>query len=497
MEQVELVTEFQRRFGKRPEVIGQAPGRINLMGKHVDHQGGDVNMLAMNRYLWVAASRGEGHMFRFRNLEKDRYPDYDFELSQDCPCLDGDWEEAVDRPETMSFREQMPLWSRYMAGAVLRLCRQHNALVPGLDLLAYGDLPPEAGLSSSAALMLSLIMGADAIFGWGLSGDDFTRLTSQAEHFTGAKCGTSDAAAMVAARPDCIVQFGCLPFQIKGVHHFPSSLRIVLANSHERAPKGGSARNDYNWRVGAYRIARLLLYRLRPDWKARMPHLRDLRPETLGVPLAEIYRAIREIPERITREGLAASGPEDRGELEEGYADHTMPEGGYPLRDILLYGLAEMARSREIGEFLAREDRERLARWVNRSHDGDRVSMIRDDVRCMWRPAPATDQELGRLIRLAEEGSPEAELTEQTGAYLCSTPNVDEMVDLCLSVEGCLGAQILGGGLGGCMMALVDASAEPAVIERLKTGYFEPCDLPLDIWSIVPGEGAKVETIDP
>jgi hypothetical protein len=211
------------------------------------------------------------------------------------------------------------------------------------------------------------------------------------------------------------------------------------------------------------------------------------------VGLADIYRAVKELPQHIRRDELLESYPGDRDQFEEAFLSHTMPESGYPLRDILVYGLGEMARARRFGELLDREDYGTLARWVNLSHDGDRVSRLDGEVRRAWRPPVLSDAELGRLIRLAERNDPRGDLAEQTGAYLCSTPNVDEMVDLCLSVEGCLGAQILGAGLGGCMMALAKSSAEAAVIETLKTRYFEPCDLPLDIWSVAPGSGARVE----
>jgi mevalonate kinase len=117
------------------------------------------------------------------------------------------------------------------------------------------------------------------------------------------------------------------------------------------------------------------------------------------------------------------------------------------------------------------------------------------ETRVPWHPAPLDDDELNRLIRCAEKNGPAAALEIQSGAYACSTENVDELVDLCDSVEGCLGSQILGAGMGGCIMALVKSEAEELVTQKLLTDYYEPRELPGDVWSVIPGEGASVERI--
>ena len=496
MAHTKLIDEFRRHFGAAPEVQAQAPGRINLMGRHVDHQGGDVNMLAVDRYVRLAVSRGPGPAFRFRNLDPVQYPDLDFEPNPDFLAQDLEWQKFIERPEVVSYREQFPLWCRYLAGVVIRLSQELGRPLPTMDILVTGDLAPAAGLSSSAALVLSFVLAVDTLLDWHSDQEQLIKLSYESERFIGIRNGASDPAAMLASEPGRVVQIGCLPFSVKAVHPFPDRFRIILADSHDRAAKGGGVRNDYNWRVGAYRLARILLHRIRPQWAERAPLLRDLAPDLLGVSGAEIYRALRELPELITREELLRSFPENRDEIEEAFIGHTMPEGGYPLREILLYGLAEMARSRRMGELLHEGDYASLGRWINVSHDGDRVSRLQGDVRCPWRPPVVSDSALEELFRASEQSDPSADLAEQTGAYLCSTPNVDAMVDLCLGVDGCLGAQILGGGLGGCIMALVESSAEQEVIQSLESSYYAPRALSPEIWSIVPAEGAKVERVD-
>jgi galactokinase len=72
---------------------------------------------------------------------------------------------------------------------------------------------------------------------------------------------------------------------------------------------------------------------------------------------------------------------------------------------------------------------------------------------------------------------------------------VDELVDICDSVDGCLGSQILGAGLGGCIMALVKAEAVESLTQLLLENYYAPRQLPGDVWSVLPGEGASIQRI--
>ncbi|HBN85947.1 MAG TPA: hypothetical protein DDZ89_19140, partial [Clostridiales bacterium] len=65
-------------------------------------------------------------------------------------------------------------------------------------------------------------------------------------------------------------------------------------------------------------------------------------------------------------------------------------------------------------------------------------------------------------------------LERQQGSYSCSVPEIDFMVDKALSVQGVLGAQISGAGLGGCMMALVRTDAVSALTECLEKEYYAP-----------------------
>jgi N-acetylgalactosamine kinase len=89
-----------------------------------------------------------------------------------------------------------------------------------------------------------------------------------------------------------------------------------------------------------------------------------------------------------------------------------------------------------------------------------------------------SDDALRRLIDDLASESPErvlrAQLFMQPGLYACSTPEIDEMVDMACSVRGVVGAQIAGAGLGGCVMVLARKEAVPAVRKALTARYYRP-----------------------
>ena len=83
-----------------------------------------------------------------------------------------------------------------------------------------------------------------------------------------------------------------------------------------------------------------------------------------------------------------------------------------------------------------------------------------------------------------------AQLFMQPGAYACSTPEIDAMVDIASGVPGVAGAQLAGAGLGGCIMVLVRKEGVPAVRRALATRYYRPRGLQPAAIPCVTVEGA-------
>lgn len=131
-----LRENFQQRYGRAPQVIARAPGRIEFIGNHTDYNGGAVIGAAIDRFVWVAAA-----------------PATDATRLRFASGLDG---QTIEIPAASTTKlTGAEAWINYPRG-VWRSLADFNLPAPGaFDLLVGSDLPTGAGLSSSAALELS------------------------------------------------------------------------------------------------------------------------------------------------------------------------------------------------------------------------------------------------------------------------------------------------------------------------------------------------------
>ncbi len=203
----ELKREFERRFGRSPDCAARAPGSVNLIGEHTDYNEGLVLPLAIDRdTVSLAATRSDGH---FRVYSNEQGELRDFEADPFVPA--GDW---VD----------------YVRG-VVRAFVEAGLSISGLDIAIASEVPLESGLSSSAALCVSLATVIDEIAGLGLSPIDRARLAHRAEsEFVGVDCGIMDQFASALGGPGSAVRVDCRSQQVEPVP-VPKNLCILVANS--------------------------------------------------------------------------------------------------------------------------------------------------------------------------------------------------------------------------------------------------------------------------
>ena len=132
MNETALSIRFAARFGATPRLF-RAPGRINIIGEHVDYCDGLVLPAAIDRWCRVAAAANSSDVLRVEAI------DIDAEASLDLGAL-------APRKD----------WSDYVAG-VAQVLRRDGIAVPGADLMITSDVPIGAGVSSSAALEVAVL----------------------------------------------------------------------------------------------------------------------------------------------------------------------------------------------------------------------------------------------------------------------------------------------------------------------------------------------------
>jgi len=489
---------FAERFGKdRPVCIVRAPGRVNLMGRHVDHQGGYVNPMAIDREVVLVASPRQDDVVRLVNLRRREFPDRAFRMSELLGHFNwDDWLSYVDSPQVRQLvRETAGDWSNYAKAALLRLQQQyHEVRVRGMDCAVTGDIPVAAGLSSSSAVLVAVAHAAVAINDFDLAPQQFVDLCGEGEWFVGSRGGSADHAAIRFGRRGSVAHVRFFPFEVEQIVELPPEVVVIIANSQIRAAKSASARDQFNQRVATYRVGVRLLREYHRAYAPMIEYLRDVSTERLGLKVSQIYEMIRRLPTRMTRQRIAHSLSEDEAKgLDRLWSSHADP-GVYCVRRVALFGIAECHRSRMCVDLLREGDLRTFGRLMRVSHDGDRV--CRFDAQ--GEPSPydseASDEYLNGLIEDLASEDPRrvaaAQLHLQPGGYSCSLPELDRMVDAVSNLPGVYGAQLSGAGLGGCIMILAEASAADRVAKTLRKTYYRPGGLKPQVSVCQPVEGS-------
>nr|WP_245536912.1 galactokinase [Thermomonospora curvata] len=168
-----LLAAFEEAYGRPPQGVWHAPGRVNLIGEHTDYNDGLVLPFALAQGVSVAAARRDDGVLELRSLQA---------------AADG---------RTVRVEELTPGavdgWAAYPAG-VAAVLREHG--VGGASLLIDSDLPQGAGLASSAALECAVALALCQLHGVEIERAELARLAQRAEReFTGTPCGIMDQSA--------------------------------------------------------------------------------------------------------------------------------------------------------------------------------------------------------------------------------------------------------------------------------------------------------------
>jgi N-acetylgalactosamine kinase len=462
---------FMRRYGpERRVAIVRSPGRINLMGRHIDHQGGTVNVMAVNREIIMVAAPRTDDGVTLANTAGAQFAEENFRISDLVSNLNwDDWQRVVDGPRLQRLLEAARGdWANYVKAAILRLQELfRDRQLRGLDMMVSGDIPMGAGLSSSSALVVATAEAVRVFNRLPVSARRLVSLCGEGEWFVGTRGGAADHAAIRLSHRGCVTRVGFFPFQIESSARFFPGHDLVACNSGIYAGKSREARNTFNAKVTAYHIGRIWFKTLRPDLAPRIEHLRDINAEQLGLTHAAFGQLLCQLPARITRTKVQASFGQmanaERDRLERMFLSHEAPADGYAVRGVVLFGLSEMARAQRCLGLLQRNDARGLGRLMNDSHDGDRVS--RETSRNTWRRVSVRSAD-GPLTAWSRKSGRGKDIAELSGDYGCSLPELDRIVDIAQRQPGVEGAQLAGAGLGGCIMVLVQ---KPRTADLLKT----------------------------
>jgi galactokinase len=199
---------FAERFGGAPDLIAQAPGRVNLIGEHTDYNDGFVLPLAIDRGTVVAA-RLKGDDIRVYAADFDQEDRFTFAERLDAPPGD---------------------WRNYVRGVVALLAEKEIA-PQGMELAIAGDVPQGAGLSSSASLEVAVGLAVSALAGAEMDRTQLALLAQRAENeFAGCACGIMDQLVSARAKAEHALLIDCRSLECRPVP-LPKSAAVLIVHS--------------------------------------------------------------------------------------------------------------------------------------------------------------------------------------------------------------------------------------------------------------------------
>jgi galactokinase len=262
---IEKITEaFQGHYGHAPAMIVRAPGRVNLIGEHTDYNDGFVLPMAINRAVWIALDPTGNNTVELFSLNYGEMRSFELDSLA---------------------RDEMS-WIEYFKGVAWSMLDKGLPLT-GFRGVLWGDVPPGAGLSSSAAVEMALARSFDRLGSFNLSPVELALVGQKSENdWVGIRCGIMDQMISSAGQSGNALMLDCRSLNFQRVP-LPGGVRIVIMDTTTRRDLESSIYNDLRSQceAGADHL--------------RKSHLRDVSAEELEASADDLdpltYRRCRHV----------------------------------------------------------------------------------------------------------------------------------------------------------------------------------------------------------
>jgi galactokinase len=260
-----LRRDFEARYGRAPRLF-RAPGRVNLIGEHTDYNEGFVLPMAIDREAVVAAAARGDRLLRVRAA--DLGEEAVFDLDRPGRPRRGDWRDFVE--------------------GVAQTLERRGARLAGADLVLTSSVPRGAGLSSSAAIEVSVGLALATVSDAEVSLIDIALAGQRAEHeWVGANVGIMDQFVAALGRRGHALLIDCRSLEARAVPLDTAEVVVAVCDTHVKHDLAASAYNER--RAECERGVELL--------RAAMPEIKALR----DVSVEEFNRHENLLPEPVRR----------------------------------------------------------------------------------------------------------------------------------------------------------------------------------------------------
>ena len=218
-----LNQDFKTLFNKDAEFAFFSPGRVNLIGEHIDYNGGLVMPCAITLGTHLLISPNNDNVFRFRSL---------------------DFGDRLDIPLNDSYEKTGEKWFNYPLGVIEYFLKDGHQL-GGLDLLFYGNIPIASGLSSSASIEVVTAYALNSIFNSGYSKLELVKLTKVVENiFIGVNSGIMDQFAVTFGEKNKALMLNCDTLDYKAVETNLGEYVLAIINTNKPRKLSESKYNE-------------------------------------------------------------------------------------------------------------------------------------------------------------------------------------------------------------------------------------------------------------
>ncbi|KAJ8528886.1 hypothetical protein K7X08_030626 [Anisodus acutangulus] len=463
-----LKAKFIDFFGQPPHVYARSPGRVNLIGEHIDYEGYSVLPMAIRQDTIVAILKHDSteaeKLIRIANVNSDKYSmcTYPADPLQEVDLKNHRWGHYFICGYK-GFYEYAKL-------------KQIDVGAPvGLDVIVDGTVPTGSGLSSSAAFVCSSTIAIMASIGVNMPKKEIAQLTCECERHIGTQSGGMDQAISVMAQSGFAELIDFNPIRATDVQ-LPAGGTFVIAHSLAESQKAVTAAVNYNNRVVECRLAAIVV----------------------GIKLGmEPQEAISSVKTLSDVEGLCVSFAGTHGSSDPVLAvKELLHEEPYTNEDI-----ENITKEKLETIFAASPTSLDVLRAAMYYKLHQRASHVYSEAKRVHAFKDTVSSELSDEDMLKKLGDLMNESHHSCSVlYECSCPELEELTKICRD-NGALGARLTGAGWGGCAVALVKESLVPQFILNLKEQFYQSRidkgtisknDLGLYIFASNPSSGAAI-----
>ncbi|KAJ5722586.1 hypothetical protein N7488_000621 [Penicillium malachiteum] len=445
-----LISQFNKEYNHRPDFVARSPGRVNIIGEHIDYSLYDVLPTAVSVDVIMAVKivpATSETTIKIANVAPEKFPTREFTFPHDA-------EIEIDPKK----HEWVNYFKAGLSGALKFLRNEKEDVVPtSMEILVDGNVPPGGGISSSAAFVCASALAVMKANDHNVSKQDLLDLAVVSERAVGVYSGGMDQAASIFSKRGFLLYTQFYPtFKAQ---HVPipkaaDEITFLMAQSFVTSNKADTAPRHYNLRVAECTLAAVILAKnfglaLPKDNSSLGYSLRNFQNELMTVeerlhdPLEyqidSVIQAVQDVftkTEGYTREEMAA------------LLDITVPE----------------LESKFLSAFPVQAERFRLRQRA--LHCFKEARRVLDFKACLAKASELDTKRIHYLGQLLNES--QASCRDD---YECSAPEVDEICEIARKA-GTWGSRLTGAGWGGCTVHMLPQGKVEAVTTALRDEYY-------------------------